>query len=373
MHLEAQLRGIRDVPSDWMQTTRKLKFLFLTNQLYEAINQITMSSTDVSSELALDSAMMTILVGPDKQPYIVHSDMLTKHSGSLRALYAGNWEETQTREIDWSEWEEATVKRFLQWIYTGSYSATAPNLGKTPNMIATYRQFIRRDPEGEKRMPVDKGDASTILMAHAKVYVLAQYTNTEKLEAVALKRFKNKILAVGEPKVIKGVEVDEAFVGVVEYAYDNTNSLVNSEEPLRRIISTYCADRWHEIQGKPALLTLLHTGGDFVVEFWEKVGRVVREDCEMRDNELEALSEKEQTLRRECATLRQKTLEIERLRSEYAIQMQEIERLRAKCYTLSDKTREVVSDNERIQGYNHYILQSIQDCSRCQPNIIYYI
>jgi len=182
---------------------------------------------------------MTILVGPERQPYTVHSDMLTKHSGSLRALCAGSWAETQSREIDWSEWEEATVERFLQWIHNGRYSTAEPvteqSIGKTPppsGQTASCHQFPRRDARTPSRseskaqgnpIHIDSDSLSAIVMAHAKVYILAQYTNTEALEHVALKRLRNLLLSI--KPLSKNSRVIEGIVRLVEYVYATSKPL----------------------------------------------------------------------------------------------------------------------------------------------------
>jgi hypothetical protein len=299
--------------------------------------------------------MMTILVGPEQKPYTAHTDILTKHSGFMRALCAGRWAESQSREIDWSQWEEATVKRFLQWIYHGNYSTSelVMELGIQKTPTPSYHtdsclQFSQLDARitseseseaEENATHDDRGSPSAILIAHAKVYVLAQYTNTEALEYTALERLWNVFLTIKSLNTNSGVI--EGIVSLVEYAYANTNALVNSEESLRSIISTFCAIRLLELQEQPEFHTLLHAGGDFVVELWEKVGRKAREDEQIGVKKFETLSAEKEQLRRELGN---QTLEIKRLRRTCATlreQTQENEMLRVECDTLRERVLRV--------------------------------
>jgi hypothetical protein len=266
----------------------------------------------------------------------------------LRALCAGSWAETQSREIDWSEWEEATVERFLQWIHNGSYSTAEPvteqSIGKIPTpsgQTASCHQFPRRDARTPSKSEskalgnpiyIDSDSPSAILMAHAKVFVLAQYTNTEALEHFALERLWNVLHSI--KPLSKNSRLIKGIISLVEYVYANTNALVNSEEPLRRIISTFCASLSLELQDQPEFHSLLHAGGDFVVDLWEKVA-MVREDEQVRVKKFETLGAEKEKLQKECATLR-------------------------------NQMQEVVRDKEQIQCYNNFIMCTIQDCYYCR-------
>jgi hypothetical protein len=255
---------------------------------------------------------MTLLVGADKKRYLVHSSVLAANSETLRALCEGSWAETHTREIDWSEWEEATVKRFLEWIYTGDYSV--PGSSKCNKMPPaeleshTTSEPIVQQPQIGMLRPLtplkgcftplpatkldatslDKGDFSVTSMAHAKLYVLAQYTNTPALENAALGRL-HKILVQLVPS--NDSQIVESIVNLVVYVYSNTNALVNSEEPMRRVISTFCAVRFLELLGHATFQKLQSEGGDFVVDFWEKAGRLISWD-RMKSDEMIETQEK---------------------------------------------------------------------------------
>ena len=114
-----------------------------------------------------------------------------------------------------------------------------------------------------------------------------------------------------------------------------------SEESLRSIISTFCAIRLLELQEQPEFHTLLHAGGDFVVDLWEKVGRKAREDEQIGVKKFETLSAEKEQLRRELGN---QTLEIKRLRRTCATlreRTQENEMLRVECDTLRERVLRV--------------------------------
>jgi hypothetical protein len=210
----------------------------------------------------------------------------------------GNWVESNSREVDWSGWEECTVKRYLEWNYTGSYSVLESSGKPKPPPVRGRRRRLPESTVEESHLHtlppltltplyacftslpsskhddtiLDKGDFSAISMAHAKLYVLAQYTNTAALENVTLGRL-HRILVQLIP--IKDSQTVESITNLVEYVYANTNALVNSEEPMRRVISTFCAVHFFELHQQPAFQKLQHEGGDFVVDFLEKAGRLI--------------------------------------------------------------------------------------------------
>ncbi|KAF8542021.1 hypothetical protein BDD12DRAFT_730151, partial [Trichophaea hybrida] len=245
------------------------------------------------------SSAMTLLVGAAQKPFLLHFSLLAAHSKAFRALCDRNWSETHSREVDWSEWDVETVKLYLDWIYTGSYSVSESSRNRktppaetetetTPEPTVDKETFRPLTPlsacftpistPGPDAISLDTGDFATISIAHAKLYVLAQYTNTPALEKAALSRLH---------RILKDQQFVESVVNLVEYVYANTNALVHSEEPMRRVISTFCAFRFLDLLGQPAFLKLQLSGGDFVVDFCEKSGRLIDWDKKRSDEMIE--------------------------------------------------------------------------------------
>ncbi|KAL8731021.1 MAG: hypothetical protein Q9166_003672 [cf. Caloplaca sp. 2 TL-2023] len=69
------------------------------------------------SEL-LSGPMVTILVGRNRTPYLVHREVLCNRSAHFRAALQGQFKEAQTRQIEFLEEHEYTFKLFLHWVYT---------------------------------------------------------------------------------------------------------------------------------------------------------------------------------------------------------------------------------------------------------------
>ena len=190
------------------------------------------------------------------------------------------------------------MKRYLEWNYTGSYSVLESSGNPKPQPVRGRRRRLPESTVEESHLHtlhpltltplyacftslpsskhddtiLDKGDFSAISMAHAKLYVLAQYTNTATLENAALGRLHRMLVQLIPNKDSQTVE---SVTNLVEYVYANTNALVNSEEPMRRVISTFCAVHFFELLQQPAFQKLQHEGGDFVVDFLEKAGRLI--------------------------------------------------------------------------------------------------
>jgi hypothetical protein len=136
-------------------------------------------------------------------------------------------------------------------------------------------------------------DFPDISMAHAKLYVLAQYTNTPALENDALEKLHKLLVQFtfsNDPHIF------ESVVGLIQYVYGNTNSLANSEEPMRRVVSTFCATHYLKLLRKPAFKRLPFEGGDFMVDFWDKAGRLIEwermKSDEVGRNEIKELRRK---------------------------------------------------------------------------------
>lgn len=71
------------------------------------------------------SPIFEIYAGPHRKRFLAHSGVLCK-SESLRALVEGRWKDSLERRISWEEWDEDSVARFLEWLYTGDYSWPYP-------------------------------------------------------------------------------------------------------------------------------------------------------------------------------------------------------------------------------------------------------
>jgi len=86
--------------------------------------------------------------------------------------------------------------------------------------------------------PVDH-DFGDLLLAHAKIYALANCKNIENLKLLALNRTLNTLTALG-PIGSKSPEVTY-IIELLKYVYENTTSISHSREPMRKLIVRFTA------------------------------------------------------------------------------------------------------------------------------------
>ncbi|KAL8645806.1 MAG: hypothetical protein Q9210_006507 [Variospora velana] len=261
---------------------------------------------------ALSSPIFSVYAGPSKKLFLVHGAVLST-SPVLRSIVEGQWKESEERSIKLEEWDEQTVEHVLQWLYFRAYMRTSPceaPLSERKNRIPiTQPQDCKRDesahnqspelkestndpaiyrpltpllaidcpgpPEGET-VSVDLTAIATEpsngknLLSDARVYILAQYLQLEELKRRAFDRVKvvlsNWELGAFPPDWVRKTTILAGFV------YDSTDSLVNSKEPMRRLVSTFVATGFIDFQGLEAQ-ELLAKGGDFVLDVTRKVQR----------------------------------------------------------------------------------------------------
>ena len=63
-----------------------------------------------------------VLVGSDKKSYYIHRGVLAAEEGS--AIYRrlnGACSEKWTAALDWSEFDQGTIERVIDYLYTGEY------------------------------------------------------------------------------------------------------------------------------------------------------------------------------------------------------------------------------------------------------------
>ncbi|CAF9935201.1 hypothetical protein IMSHALPRED_010136 [Imshaugia aleurites] len=131
--------------------------------------------------------------------------------------------------------------------------------------------------------PCDLNFEATLL-AHAKLYALADYMLLPTLQAQAFQRLKDLLgfisAKVYTPPSHPGVLVfrDPAVVDdiltLVRYVYANTTGLESEEEPLRKLVSTFVAQNYDQFEDdKGEVLKLMGQGGDFPGDLHNKVRR----------------------------------------------------------------------------------------------------
>ena len=232
------------------------------------------------------SPTFEIVAGTDGKTFTVHTAVLLKSEVLERAIQGG-WKESVERRIDWPEWDECTVGRLVEWLYTGDYGCPYPTPIREP--FVKEREVSWSEPHGPEaigftdnlngnrkgrkwdplahvaNITIEESTLShkpselekfvqwmrnehwiipsltfaEVLLTHARVYALANYLMLHDLKVQAFYRLKAVLLVVGPLHSETQFVVD--LVTVIRYVYANTESLATDRVPLRKAILTYLA------------------------------------------------------------------------------------------------------------------------------------
>lgn len=212
-------------------------------------------------------------------------------------------------------WDSLTVGRMVEFLYHGSYQypdpaplspeGIAPVRGTGPRSILSVPSTVRDQSQSSTPRPLtpvseclqqyfstdQREDAQTsvqrlagfdpaiynygeALLAHAKVYHIAQYMEILPLQATALQHLLDTLSSMNPIVASSGSHNVGGIVELARYVYANTNHLENDEEPLRRLVSYFVASNFSVLKSTPDLGQLFIGGGDIVMDVMENVFRV---------------------------------------------------------------------------------------------------
>lgn len=262
------------------------------------------------------------LITSDDVRFFVHKDILISQSKPFEQATAGPWLEATERKILLSDWDTDTVARLVEFLYRDDYpypdprelhlslaleETTAP-LGKSdevhvegeldssqpaiPTVTVVQSKLATNWPvnvsDTQRLEPFDPAlyDFELVLLAHAKVYVLAQYKGVESLRALALKRV-SLVLSRLQP-ILAGSHITRNVTELARYVYANTDDRSPGEEPLRKITSGFITENVVAFQKEKCAVRLMAEGGDLVTDLMSKLCRVV----DMKDSSSIGVSQK---------------------------------------------------------------------------------
>ncbi|KAL8995218.1 MAG: hypothetical protein Q9169_005006 [Polycauliona sp. 2 TL-2023] len=285
-----------------------------------------------------DSPIFSIYAGPARKQFHVHASSL-RQSPVLAKIIDGDWKESEDRTIDLAEWDVLTIDQCLHFLYFKHYHMLTPVLeqpvpvgdveAKVPSGVpvctcdcaemahpvqsGTQSVFTKpahgiTDTGTADHQPFETADVNTepehldtarafSLLQHAKLYVLAQYLELTDLKTEAyqhLAALMDLLLGKLIPKLLK------YMVQLIRYVYTSTDTLKNSNEPLRELVAIYVAGCFQHFHGEDAD-KLMEEGGDFVVDVMKNVQHRVLHDMtafesKMKMSRLRALDEKNELL-----------------------------------------------------------------------------
>ncbi|KAL9018016.1 MAG: hypothetical protein Q9185_004685 [Variospora sp. 1 TL-2023] len=109
-----------------------------------------------------------------------------------------------------------------------------------------------------------------ILLPDARVYMLAQYLQLEGLKSDAFDRLGYFLLQL-EPYPFRRGEI-KSTANFARFVYTSTYPSVSSEEPMRKLVSTFVAKDFLFLVG-PEVDALMSEGGDLGIDVTEKIRR----------------------------------------------------------------------------------------------------
>ncbi|KAK6531697.1 hypothetical protein TWF694_002873 [Orbilia ellipsospora] len=253
--------------------------------------------------------MVPIRAGADKKVIWTHRDNLAEsESSTLKALVSGQYKEGDGQNgIDWSEWDYGTVIQLITYLSIGDYHVKLPELKEmtpevpTPSsskpantahqaaevqprgiqLLTRIDRFLPDPPLPTWRRNTDAGDFHFMLseakqqdkkfdfgpalVAHAKVYVLADYHNVDTLKSLALRRLAQTMQMTEH----HSWDLIGDVLALVEFVYPED---MGRPLQLRNIVSHFVALHYSKLVANEEVLTTLERGGEFVRDVCAKIG-----------------------------------------------------------------------------------------------------
>lgn len=272
----------------------------------------------------MSSETIEIIAQSGEKRFFVHRDILAAQSEPLRHVVR---DRSAEHKVDLHEWDGDTVGRLVEFLYIGHYQAPSPTqrsessavseVGTGADTPATSRpgtaqsectetgrsectttttspvgprpltplwQFglelqdragpymDRESPEVFRLGLFDPAicDYGEVLLAHAKVYSLAQNQEVEALRNLSCKHLLSTLLRIGS--VEPGWQVTVDFIALLRYVYSHTVlSPGDSEEPLQKIVSQFAALNFPALQSRDEMTELIREGGKLASDLMSKV------------------------------------------------------------------------------------------------------
>lgn len=247
------------------------------------------------------------LVASDDARFFVNKAILASQSKPFKEATSGPWEEASERRIELKDWDSDTVARLVEFLYLRNYDYPDPTpLTSSPepaewapdpdqmegedatSMLDRHRPLTPVEDCLRKSLPPDEDvsitdsqrldpfnptdyDFHDILLAHAKVYALANYKSVDMLRTLALRRLLLTLSRLHPLQPASYISMN--LVDLASYVYANTDCLSNSQEPLRKLTTQFIALNFGVFQTEPRAVELVAQGGDFVTDLMGKICR----------------------------------------------------------------------------------------------------
>lgn len=187
------------------------------------------------SSRALYSPIITVYVGPTRQEFCIHKDILCHNSRYFAKALTGQFLEAQTRKVHLEDVHTILFKVFVAWLYTGklTYESSNPDVSSHDDM-----EKFDKAPQEEHPYEVDDGDddkddedwLENDLSAFDRE---VPQTWTHLILAADCARFKRQIIDTMVEREQDILPSDSAIL----FAYANTTR----NSPLRRLFVHFFA------------------------------------------------------------------------------------------------------------------------------------
>lgn len=258
-----------------------------------------------------------VFAGPEQTRFVAHTSVLEK-SEKFRAVTRGIWKDSSECKIMLEEWDPETVGRLLEWLYTGDYESPLPTAEASHSEAEVPTWGDEKGTElplprlkdilfnkDEPKLAISHGKAFELwaatykqdhgilnceatLLAHAKLYALADYVLLPALQAQVFQRLRAVLIFISPSADIFDSDFDIPSTHVAklpvihhiitfgEYVYANTTRTESEEEPLRKLISTFIALNYDQFDDEAGVVqAFLGQGGEFQDDVHDKVRRVL--------------------------------------------------------------------------------------------------
>lgn len=253
--------------------------------------------------------MIKFAVGNNEKEIMIHTVLVAEQSLVLNSLVNGLMKEAQDKLVIWKDVDEQTFALFAEFVYTGGYTLPALKDQATgcgiepPHLIMSIPDKLEQSSKKKKssifkveqvlkpkrtkfqdlfysspailtpsltfayslRSPADTspdGYPNSNLLAHARLYVLAEIYDIKNLNSLALQKL-HAILSQSNPC---GAAYHRDLMVLIRYTYENTLSREHKDE-LRMLVSCYIADEGSKaIAWSKQCLDLIEEVGAFARE-----------------------------------------------------------------------------------------------------------
>ncbi|KAI1489643.1 hypothetical protein F5X96DRAFT_599630 [Biscogniauxia mediterranea] len=211
-------------------------------------------------EIIAASKPFRFLVGPDKKAFMLHADLVAHLSKPLAVLINGKMKEAREGYAELPEVDERTFVRFCQFAYTGDYkvsASTSSEIADTPSTFIPNTGFPSSSRSITSRLwDSFKERTYTVFLSHARVYVLADCYDIERLRILSVQKLHKSLASSLRP------EPPDCITPLVKYCFENTVDKRDAKDPLRELVTGYMACKIDQLWKSDAFQDLVGSSGE---------------------------------------------------------------------------------------------------------------